>query len=269
LSPFLPARRSARVAVVAGSGLAAGAVVHLLPGVATLRRFRCAFLPTLAGVGSPAHVALTFDDGPDPKSTPAFLDALDGLRHPVSGQAGWKATFFLLGDQVQRHPDLAAEVRRRGHELAVHGCAHHNHLRRSAHWASADLQRAVELIGEATGQAPRWFRPPYGALAASSLVAARRQHLPVVLWTSWGRDWQAEATPETVVANIAASWHAGATVLLHDSDVTSAPGSWRAALGALPILAERWTHQGLAVGPLGEHGLQTRPVDWVRRPARW
>jgi hypothetical protein len=100
-------------------------------------------------------------------------------------------------------------------------------------------------------------------------VAARRQHLPVVLWTSWGRDWQAEATPETVVANIAASWHAGATVLLHDSDVTSAPGSWRAALGALPLLSERWDQLGLAVGPLGEHGLPAPKRRLGSPQARW
>jgi peptidoglycan-N-acetylglucosamine deacetylase len=258
LSVPLPARPGYRLVAAGGAALAGGALVHLVPGLATLRRFRCAFLPTLSGVGAAGHVALTFDDGPDPASTPAFLDALDTLPDPVSGGTGWKATFFLLGDQVRRHPDLAAEVSRRGHELGVHGFEHSNHLRRTARWTTSDLGRAVDVVGEATGEAPRWFRPPYGALAASSLVAAHRAGLPTVLWTSWGRDWRAEATSRTVVEDIARSWRTGATVLLHDSDITSAPQSWRAALGALPMLAQRWSSAGLAVGTLGEHEIRGR-----------
>lgn len=218
-------------------------------------------LPRLSGVGRDDHVALTFDDGPDPQSTPAFLEALDRL--------GWKATFFLLGSQVARDPGLAAEVVARGHELGVHGFQHSNHLRRSLRWTTDDLRRAVETIGQATGVAPGWFRPPYGALAASSLVAAHRAGLPTVLWTTWGRDWRAEATPDTVLADLATTWYRGATVLLHDSDVTSAPGSWRAALGALPTLAERWAAAGVAVGPLADHGLaDSRAMAWPPRPGR-
>jgi peptidoglycan-N-acetylglucosamine deacetylase len=249
-----------RAAALLGGSLAAGALVHTIPGLATLRRFRCVALPALSGVGRADHVALTFDDGPDEASTPAFLDALDAR--------GWKATFFLLGEQVRRHPDLAAEVVRRGHEIGVHGFEHRNHLTRTALWTTDDLRRAVDAIGEATGEAPRWFRPPYGALSASSLVAARRAQLPVVLWTSWGRDWRAEATAQTVVDDLAATWRSGATVLLHDSDITSAPRSWQAALAALPALGERWSAAGLHVGTLGDHGIGHRP-DHPRLPAWW
>ncbi|MBO0693267.1 MAG: polysaccharide deacetylase family protein [Acidimicrobiaceae bacterium] len=252
--------RTAGLLAATGAGaVLGGAALHLVPGVATLRRFRCAFLPALSGVGDAGHVALTFDDGPDPASTPAFLDALDAL--------GWRATFFLLGEQVRRHPELAAEVAGRGHEVGAHGHRHSNHLLRSARWTRSDLQRAVDAVGDATGRAPSWFRPPYGALAASSLVAARDQQLPIVLWTSWGRDWRSAATPQSVVADIAGSWRVGATVLLHDSDITSAPRSWRAALDALPILAERWASQGLTVGPLAEHGIRRAPRRAAPRPA--
>jgi peptidoglycan/xylan/chitin deacetylase (PgdA/CDA1 family) len=192
-------------------------------------------------------VALTFDDGPDASSTPAFLDTLDRL--------GWRATFFFLGAQVRRYPGLAAEVAARGHEVAVHGERHVSHLRRP--WPlpgpHTDVARACGIIAEATGTEPRWFRPPYGALSTSSLLAARRSRLHTVLWTTWGRDWRADATADTVAATIEATWHPGATVLLHDSDLTSAPGSWRAALEALPLLAEQWDRDGLAVGPLADH----------------
>ena len=73
------------------------------------------------GSGVPGHVALTFDDGPDPASTPKFLEALDDL--------GWHATFFMLGDMARRSPGLAAEVAAAGHEVAVHGDRHRSQLR--------------------------------------------------------------------------------------------------------------------------------------------
>lgn len=226
---------------------AVGVLAHLAPGVASWRAMRCRVAPGLAGVGDPHHVALTFDDGPDPVSTPAFLDTLDGL--------GWRATFFCLGQQVRRDPDLTREVVRRGHELGVHGDVHTNHLRRAVTWTVPDLLRARDLVADVAGVEPRWFRPPYGAVATSSLVAAHYAGLRTVLWTSWGRDWRPEATPETVVADLERTWHRGATVLLHDSDITSAPECWRSALGALPTLAERWGARGLKVGTLAQHGL--------------
>ena len=102
---------------------------------------------------------------------------------------------------------------------------------------------------------PVWFRPPYGAVSSGSLLAAHRLGLRTVLWTAWGRDWRAAATPASVVADLSAEIGPGGTVLLHDSDCTSAAGSWRSALGALPGLAEVAGRRGLVVGPLGEHGI--------------
>jgi hypothetical protein len=76
-----------------------------------------------------------------------------------------------------------------------------------------------------------------------------------VLWTTWGRDWRAEATPASVVADVARHLGPGATVLLHDSDCTSAPGAWHSAIGALDGLGELFEAGGLTVGPLADHGL--------------
>jgi peptidoglycan/xylan/chitin deacetylase (PgdA/CDA1 family) len=204
----------------------------------------------LSGVGDPRHVALTFDDGPDPTSTPVILDALDRL--------GWQATFFCLGSQVRRSPGLARELVDRGHELGVHGDHHTSHLRRPATWTVPDVRRARDWIDDVVGRPARWFRPPYGAVSASSLVAARKCGLQLVLWTTWGLDWRADATGATVVANVKRTFHPGATVLLHDSDITSAPRSWRSTVAALPLLAEAWSEAGLEVGTLGNHGVADR-----------
>ncbi len=208
---------------------------------------RCRILPRLSGVGDPGHVALTFDDGPDPLSTPAVLDALDAL--------GWRATFFCLGERVRRAPGLTRELVERGHEVAVHGDRHTSHLRRLAASSMADVARARDTIGDVAGVPPRWFRPPYGAVSSSALLAAKRSGLQLVLWTTWGRDWRPGATGESIAATVTRTFWPGATVLLHDSDVTSAPGSWRATLDALPLLAGRWAAGGLRVGPLREHGV--------------
>jgi peptidoglycan/xylan/chitin deacetylase (PgdA/CDA1 family) len=198
-------------------------------------------------VGRPDHLALTFDDGPDPRSTPAFLEALAGL--------GWTATFFMLGAMVRRAPGLAAEVAAAGHEVGVHADEHRSHLRRSPGGVRGDLARTVELLEDTIGSRPRWFRPPYGAISSGSVLATRHLDLQMVLWTSWGKDWRASATPTSVVAELERGLSPGATVVLHDSDCVSAPGAWRAALGSLPLLAERVRAMDWKVGPLGDHGV--------------
>jgi hypothetical protein len=77
-----------------------------------------------------------------------------------------------------------------------------------------------------------------------------------VLWSNWGREWTRGATPESVCATATRDLRGGGTVLLHDSECTSRPGSAWAALGALPLLLDECERRGLRVGPLGEHGLR-------------
>lgn len=239
--------RLSLAALAGGVVLGGTAAVQLLPGTVAWRKARIRALPRLSGVGTPGHIALTFDDGPDPGSTPAFLDELDTL--------GWRATFFMLGENAAASPELTAEVARRGHEVACHGYSHGNQMWRGPRWSGRGFTATRDKLAELTGTKPRWARPPYGALSASSLAGARRAGLQTVLWTTWGRDWRQRATPESIVADVNATLVPGATVLLHDSDCTSAEGSWKATLACLPMLAEQWQAAGLRVGPLGEHGL--------------
>jgi peptidoglycan/xylan/chitin deacetylase (PgdA/CDA1 family) len=230
---------------VAGAALAVTA--HAAPALASIAPLRRRLLPGLSGTGRSDHVALTFDDGPDPRSTPAFLDLL--RAHRV------QATFFLLGNMLSRAPDLGAELVAAGHEVAVHGWEHRCLLARGPRATYDDVARARDLVAAVTGRQPRWYRPPYGVLTTSALSAARRLDLTAVLWTAWGRDWEARATPESVLSTVTGRLHGGGTVLLHDSDCTSAPDSWRRTLAALPELIDGVRARRLRIGPLAEHGV--------------
>ena len=232
---------------VAGAlGVAAGA--HLVPSVLTIPLISRRLVPALSGRSAAPHVALTFDDGTDPAATPAFLDALSTVQV--------RATFFVLGEQLARSPDLGRRLVADVHEVAVHGWQHRPHLLRAPWRVGEDVFRTARAIRSTCGVSPRFWRPPNGIVSGAGLYAARRAGLRPVLWTADGRDWSADATAASVFSRLRRRLAAGGVVLLHDSDITSAPRSWRSALGALGPLVEYCREQGWGVGPLGEHGLR-------------
>lgn len=227
------------------AGLSTGLGLWCGPSAASIGPLRRRALPRLAGITDGSHVALTFDDGPDPVSTPSFLDLLDAHQR--------RATFFLMGEHVAAHPRLVADMSRRGHELGVHGWDHRPTALTSPARLTTELTRTAGLLSDVSGRPVRWYRPPYGVLSAAALVAARRAGLRTVLWSAWGRDWEARATPASVVRIVERTLRPGGTVLLHDTDRTSAPGSWITTLAATASLLDAWAEAGWQVGPLGEH----------------
>lgn len=228
----------------AAAGLAVAQAGPGLTGFGVVRSVACR---RLAGSGDPGHVALTFDDGPDPASTPEFVRVL--------ADRGVRATFFMLGSMVARAPGLAAEIAAAGHEVGVHGWEHRYLPARGPVATRSDLTRATELIAEVTGVRPWLFRPPYGVLSGLSLVTARELGLTPLLWGACGREWAAGATGEAVLQRVLRGLDGGVTVLLHDSGCTAPPGSSEAALAAVSPLLDECARRGLNVGPVGEHGL--------------
>lgn len=183
-------------------------------------------------------IALTFDDGPHPVATPRVLAALDAHRA--------RATFFLVGEQVRRHPGVAREIAAAGHAIGLHGNTHRCELRLAPAALADDWARGRETIHAATGILPMMRRPPYGAVSGAGLVLARRIGLRTVLWSRWGRDWRAAATPQSVTAAVLRRGEPrGAIVLLHDADHYAAEGCWRATVGALPSMLDRIGQLGL------------------------
>jgi len=234
--------RFAGTAALAAAGVTAA---HMTPALLAVRRIRAGVSARTAGIGDGAGVALTFDDGPNPASTPQFVEAL--------ATRGVKATFFLLGCMVDRAPELTRSIVAAGHEVALHGWSHRNLLLRGPVATYRELARARDLIAEVGGQQPRFFRPPYGLFSTPSLLAARRLGLAPVLWTCWGQDWAPGATAQSILDLVRPGLTGGATVLLHDSNGAEAPYAWRATLDALPRLLDECAGRGLRVGPLRDH----------------
>jgi peptidoglycan/xylan/chitin deacetylase (PgdA/CDA1 family) len=231
-----------RLSLVSAAALMAA---QALPALTSLGALRRSAMPGLSGVGRHDHVALTFDDGPDPQYTPALIALLDDLRVT--------ATFFLLGRMLVANAALGKDLVAAGHEVGLHGWDHRVLTGRSPWSTHRDLVRGRDLIEDVTGQQVRWWRPPYGVLTSSSLASAYRLGLTPVLWTAWGKDWTADATATSVRATVTRDLRPGGTILLHDSDCTSAAGSSRATLAALPDLIAHIRARRLGVGPLREH----------------
>jgi peptidoglycan/xylan/chitin deacetylase (PgdA/CDA1 family) len=175
-------------------------------------------------------VAVTFDDGPHVEGTPAVLEIL--------AAQGARATFFLVGEQVAREPGLAAEIAAAGHAIGNHGYRHTLLLRRSPTAVREDLLRAHDVIAAATGREPRLYRPPYGVFSGPALLIVRRLGWQPLLWSRWGRDWSARATPDAISARATSGLERGDVVLLHDADHYSSDGSWRRTAAALPAVLE-------------------------------
>jgi peptidoglycan/xylan/chitin deacetylase (PgdA/CDA1 family) len=182
-------------------------------------------------------VGLTFDDGPHALGTPAVLAELDA--------AGARATFFVVGEQARRDPGLVREIAAAGHRVAVHGDRHVALTRVAPRTLRADLDRCADLVAQLGGTACERYRPPYGIFTPVALAEARRRGWTPLLWSAWGRDWRADATPQKIAALATRSLRAGDVVLLHDADHYSAAGSWRRTADALPRILDAIGRRGL------------------------
>jgi peptidoglycan/xylan/chitin deacetylase (PgdA/CDA1 family) len=180
-------------------------------------------------------VALTFDDGPHPEGTPAVLDTLD--------DAGIKATFFLVGEQVERRPALAAEIAARGHVVALHGYRHRPQPALSGRTVTDDMDRGAAAIADATGIQAGWHRPPYGLYSPVGLATARQRGLKPLLWSRWGKDWRRLTTPERIATRAGAHLRPGDVILLHDADFYSSTGSHRRTVEALRLIVRELKRQ--------------------------
>lgn len=147
-------------------------------------------------------VYLTFDDGPIPEVTPWVLDELD--RH------GIKATFFLVGDNVRRHPELLEEIRRRGHSWGNHTMHHLQGMRTLTDRYLADVEEAHRLIGSTL------FRPPHGLLRWKQAKNIKR-NFNLIMYDLVTRDYSKKLQPSDVLNNVKRFARNGSIIVFHDS----------------------------------------------------
>lgn len=157
-----------------------------------------------------ARAALTFDDGPGP-STELVLDAL--------GRGGATATFFVLGRQVERHPEIVRRIAAEGHQIANHGYDHGILVFRSRRHVIDQLGRTEAAVEAALGRPgmTRWFRAPHGFRGPLSARGVRDAGYRMAGWSTGVWD-SAEPGSDTIVDRTTAALHSGAVILLHDAD---------------------------------------------------
>jgi peptidoglycan/xylan/chitin deacetylase (PgdA/CDA1 family) len=193
------------------------------------------------GVGGERAIALTFDDGPHPDSTPKILQLL--------AREGLTATFFVLGNKAEAYPEVVRDIVRAGHGVGVHGYHHYrlySLLPPSA--VEEDIRKAQDAVERASGVKPRLFRPPVGQVSPRTADGARRAGVDIVVWSVRGFDGLRNADPDRIAQRVERGLRPGAIVLLHDA--AERDDHVPASLEALPKIIAAIRERKLAVVPL-------------------
>lgn len=147
-------------------------------------------------------ICLTFDDGPHPVYTPMLLDLLD--KYNV------KSTFFLVGKEIEKHPDIAKEIVQRGHKVGGHSFSHNAELKSGLTSFSCEIEECNKIIERATGQCTKLFRPPWGILSVKLIFYCIVNKIKVVMWSYDSLDYRKE--PYNNIFEV----REGDIVLMHD-----------------------------------------------------
>jgi peptidoglycan-N-acetylglucosamine deacetylase len=232
------ARRRPAAAVAAAAGAALAGTAAFMPANPAFGR------AVARGPRDRPRAALTFDDGPGP-STPAVLDAL--------ADEGARATFFVLGRQAERHPELVRRIVADGHQLANHGYDHGILIFRGPAHVEDQLRRA-ELAAEAAagaGAMSRLFRAPHGFRGPATALGARRAGYRMAAWTRGVFD-SADPGAAAIARRAACALEPGAILLLHDADGWAPERRRQETADALPEICRAARARGLELVTLDE-----------------
>ncbi len=183
------------------------------------------------GAGDRKHIALTFDDAPSEHTSDAVLAVL--------AEKNVKATFFMIGENMARHPQTAQRIAAAGHELGNHSYSHRRFLLRSPAFIAREIEDTNALIRAAGYHGPIHFRPPYGKKLLGLPWYLARHHITTVMWDSEPARQQ-PPTAGAITAAALAQAHNGAIILLHPF----CPDACRAEREALPHIIDGLRAQG-------------------------
>ena len=153
------------------------------------------------------EIALSFDDGPHPRLTPIILDILE--------EYGIKATFFMVGENVEYYPEAARAVTEAGHEIANHTFSHRKFGRMSEEEMRREILSCQDALEAMDETAPRFIRPPEGEMSPVMRRVAGTLDFRIILWDVDTRDW-AHTPPEEISKHIVDTVQAGDIILMHD-----------------------------------------------------
>lgn len=153
---------------------------------------------------------LTFDDGPHPNTTPYLIELLE--------EAGVKGTFFLIGENVERYPDLVKQLHDAGHVLANHSYGHKFMPAMKTSTIEREIVKMNDSVAAITGDMPNLFRPPYGLMDKRTAACLREQQMTAVYWGSASEDWLLPGA-DSVVRRVMKSVRPGLLIVLHEGSL--------------------------------------------------
>lgn len=221
--------------IAAGLGLAAGGCAY-----AAMWPTSQIFGRTLIAPARPGHIALTFDDGPNPAWTPQLVDLL--AAHNV------KATFFFIGKYAKAEPLLARYVAHAGHAVGNHSWSHPNLALTAPRRVREELRTTKDTLEQIIGRPVRLFRPPFGGRRPDVLHAARNLGMTPVLWNAMTNDWaepDAEQIATRLTAKVEKAFSSGsaANIVLHDGGHLDPQSNRGPSITAACLLLERYAKQ--------------------------
>jgi peptidoglycan/xylan/chitin deacetylase (PgdA/CDA1 family) len=196
--------------------------------------------------GQRKSIALTFDDGPDPDTTPAILETLK--------QKNVKATFFVIGKKAEKYPELLRRIDEEGHIVANHSYSHHNLIAFfSTEKLKKDIARCNSIINDAIGKPPRFFRPPFGVTNPRYATVLKELQLDCIGWSLRSFDTKA-SNKYQIINKIISKLQSRDIVLLHDN--------LRVTADSLEDVIEHCLQKGVKIESLSRL-IQKEPYDKI------
>ncbi|BAU27083.1 peptidoglycan/xylan/chitin deacetylase (PgdA/CDA1 family) [Aneurinibacillus soli] len=155
-------------------------------------------------------IALTFDDGPDPRYTPYLLDLLK--KYNV------KATFFVVGSKAEKHPAIIRRMQEEGHVIGIHNYVHRSNWVTNPWKLWQQIHHSADIIERITGQRPMYYRPPWGLFTIFDFIMGKEFFF--VLWSAMAGDWRIQVDHNVLQKRILTCLHGGCVLVLHDSGET-------------------------------------------------
>lgn len=195
-------------------------------------------------------IALTVDDGPEPAATEELLAVL--RRH------GARATFFLIGTQIERHPELARAIALGGHQLGNHSYSHRRMIFKPPAFIRSEVDQTNRLLREVGYGGPLMFRPPYGKKLLYLPLYLREKGIPTILWDLEPDSYESIAgSTERIVAHVLERVRPGSILLLHAMNRAAS----RAAVEPLLVRLGQQGYRFVTVEELLRRGRADRPSD--------